>query len=105
MSTIGYMPTTSDKPDPDRHKPSRMARLPESLCCALDLVAALRLSTTTAAAVDILRNGLESLGAWPLTAEDIKKIHAAIDKKGKPNRDELREIAGVIVARNRANQE
>lgn len=101
-ATIGYMPKTSENSEQDRHKPSRMTRIPESLGCALDLVAANRLSTVTATAVDLLRDGLERLGAWPLSPDDIKKIHAAVDKDGKSDKDKLRAILIAVVARNRS---
>lgn len=52
-------------PPPDRHKPSRMVRLPKAMADLVDGVARNKMTDLTTEVKQAIREYLERLGRWP----------------------------------------
>lgn len=63
--TIGSMTRRKQSKMPDRHKPSRMIRIPERMAEQAELLAERNATSITEVAKTALREYLEKLGLWP----------------------------------------
>lgn len=63
IATIHRMAT---KPNTDRHKPSRMVRIPEAFAVVLEEMAAEQLNSVTEQVKSAIREHLIRLGRWPV---------------------------------------
>jgi hypothetical protein len=64
LTKLAHMGTKKPRPD-DRHKPSRMVRIPEAMAAALEEVAAEQFNTLTEQVKVGLREYLERMGRLP----------------------------------------